>query len=135
MLNGWAARGCFFFFMLNGWAYACPGQGVQGGCLTYALAYCAAHSGCKLIIFTGPAHSTKIANALQAHAIVKDGEAYTDNMHPRPTRMQGASPIGWCYTIGGGSDWQEWHLFRTIDFDHQTAEDKHVIEVLKRTVR
>lgn len=114
---------------------ALPGERQNGGCLTFALAYCASHPGCKLIVFTGPAHSTKMANALQAHVIVKDGDSYADNMHPRPTRMQGASPIGWCRSIGGGSDWQDWQLFRTIDYDHRSAEDCRVIEVLKKTVR
>jgi hypothetical protein len=26
-----------------------------------------------------------------------------------------------------------WRVFRTIDFDNQTAEDRHVLEVLKKT--
>jgi hypothetical protein len=108
MLNGWAYR-IFFLSMLNGWAIL-PGQGVKGGCLPYALAYCATHSGSQLIIITTPHRS----GSLSAHALArtKDGR-YTDNMHPVTGAATNRTPTEWADGDG------VWTVFRVIDFDHR----------------
>jgi hypothetical protein len=120
----------FFALILNGWALL-PGERHEGGCLPYALAYCASHPGCSLIIFVHDEPSTRVANALGAHVIVSDHGAYTDDLHTRPEHYTGVSPLGWIHHTGKLD--LSWHIFRSIDFDHQTAEDRHVLEVLKKT--
>jgi hypothetical protein len=50
-------------------------------------------------------------------------------------------PYGSCLRRLSGGFWirhigkldLSWHILRSIDFDHQTAEDRHVLEVLKKT--
>jgi hypothetical protein len=117
--------------MLNGWALL-PGERHEGGCLSFAVAYCQGHPGSQLIIAVHDARSTHAKNALEAHAFICDHGAYADNLHPRPARVQGMSPIGFLNCNGMGFD-TTWRVFRTIDFDNQTAEDRHVLEVLKKT--
>jgi len=113
-----------------------PGENHEGGCLSFALAYCQGHPGSQLIIAVHDAHSTHAKNALEAHVFVCDHGSYADNMHPRPTHAAGMSPIGFlnCNEMGGNRSFRidtTWRIFRSIDFDHQTAEDRHLIEVLK----
>jgi hypothetical protein len=95
--------------MLNGWASLpsmSPGERHSGGCLPFAVDYCQRHPGCQLII-----------------------GVYVDNMHSR-VNVAHMSRIGFLNTTGEFG----WRIFRVIDYDHQTADDRHVIEVLKRTV-
>jgi hypothetical protein len=114
--------------MLNGWASLpsmSPGERHSGGCLPFAVDYCQRHPGCQLIIGVhniDPQH-------LGAHAFVCDHGVYVDNMHSR-VNVAHMSRIGFLNTTGEFG----WRIFRVIDYDHQTADDRHVIEVLKRTV-
>ena len=114
--------------MLNRWAYQ-PGEKQDGGCLPFALAYCATHPGSQLILVTWALRNGK----LSCHAFVEDHGTVSDNMHPDCLTVWGKDPLGWAGRLGYNT--RGLHLFRSIDFDHQTAEDKHVIEVLKKTVR
>jgi hypothetical protein len=100
----------------------------EGQCLPFALGYCRAHRGCELIVITEPLRGDKLG----AHVFVHDGTAVLDNMHPDRVTTWGNDPIKWANQLGACT--RGVRLFRRIDFDHQTADDKHVIEVLQRTI-
>jgi hypothetical protein len=114
--------------MLNGWA-CLPGQNAKGGCLPFAIAYCQGHPGSQLIIAVRPRPGAP-AN-LEAHAFVHTAAGYLDNLHPRPDSQNGRSALG--FMCSCGMNGIEWHIYRVINYDCQSAEDRHIIEVLKKT--
>lgn len=122
---------CLFFYLALAHSIMCASAdtNADGRCLPFAISYCQSHPGSHLILVTWPLRGGK----LSCHAFVENRGAIVDNKHPDRHTVFGNDPVRWLGAIGYSLEGAK--LFRVIDFDSQSAEDKHVIEVLKRTVQ